>query len=154
MASTTPAGSQPTSLFTASGSMVSPSTAGIIAGIVICVLIVAGLLVAAVFFALRYRRKRMTAVKTQQYFGSQIRITDEYPTALVYMEQMNPGMAEVYGGSGKWNDKGEVKRFDDESGGSETEPRRKPVLCELDAGTEIPITRAKKLPDLPTHEGD
>jgi hypothetical protein len=72
VASTTPAGSQPTSLFTASGSMVSPSTAGTIAGIVICVLIVAGLLVAAVFFALRYRRKRMTAVKTQQYFGSQI----------------------------------------------------------------------------------
>lgn len=132
--------------------MVPPSTAGTIAGVVICVLIVAGLLVAAIFFALRYRRKRMTAVKAQQYFGSQIRLTDEYPTAMVYMEQMKPGMAEVYGGSGKWNDKGEVKRFDDESGLSETEPRRKTVLCELDAGTEIPITQAKKLPDLPTHE--
>jgi len=65
---------------------------------------------------------------------------------------MKPRMVEVYGGSGKWNDKGEVKRFDGESGGSETEPRRKTALCELDAGTEIPITQAKKLPDLPTHE--
>jgi hypothetical protein len=132
--------------------MVSPSTAGTIAGVVICVLIVVGLLVSAFFFALRYRRKRMNSAKTQQYFGSQIRLTDEYPTAMVYMEQMKPGMAEVYDGSGKWDDKGGVKRFDDESGGSETEIRRKTVLCELDAGTEIPITQAKKLPDLPTHE--
>jgi hypothetical protein len=154
VASTTPAGSQPTSPFTASGSLVSPSTAGTIAGVVICVLIVAGLLVAAVFFALRYRRRRLNSAKTQQYFGSQIRLTDEYPTAMVYMEQMKPRMVEVYGGSGKWNGKGEVKRFDDESAGSETETRRKTVLCELDAGTEIPISQAKKLPDLPTHEAE
>jgi hypothetical protein len=132
--------------------MVPPSAAGTIAGVVICVLIVAGLLVAAVFFALRYRRKRMAAVTKQQYFGSQIRLTDEYPTAMVYLDQMKPGTAQAYGGSGKWNDKGEIKRFDDKSGGSETEPRRKTVLCELDAGTEIPITQAKKLPDLPKNE--
>jgi hypothetical protein len=135
--------------------MVPPRTAGAVAGVVICVLIVAGLLVSAILFALRYRRKRMAAVTKQQYFGyfgSQIRLTDEYPTAMVYMEQMKPGMAEAYDGRGKWNDKGEVKRFDEESGRSETEPRRKTVLCELDAGTEIPITRAKKLPDLPTQE--
>jgi hypothetical protein len=152
VASTTPAGSQPTSPFTASGSIVSPGTAGTIAGIVICVLIVAGLLVAAFFFTLRYRRKRMHSAKIQQYFGSQIRLTDEYPTAMVYMEQMKPGMAEFYSGNGKWNDMGEVKGFDDQSRGSETEIRRKTVLCELDAGTEIPISQAKKLPDLPKHE--
>jgi hypothetical protein len=109
-------------------------------------------LVVAAFFALRYRRKRVAAVTKQQYFGSQVRLTDEYPTAMVCMEQMKPGMAEVYSGSGKWNDKGEVNRFDEESGGSNTEPRRKTVLCELDAGTEIPITQAKRLPDLPMQE--
>jgi hypothetical protein len=157
VANTTPGGSQLTSPFTASQSTGSHSSAGIIAGAVICVLIVVGLLVAAVFFALRYRRKRMTCAKAQQYFGSQTHSTDEHPTPAVYMQEMKPRVVEMYGGNGNWNDKGEVKRNDDEARGSEQGTRRKTVLCELDAGaeipiTQIPITRAKELPELPKHE--
>jgi hypothetical protein len=148
VASTTPTGSIATSTSSSTSSQADnarpTNNTGSIVGAIIGSILAALLFTGVIAFMLDYRRKRMSG-KNGQFptYASHIRLNDSSQTPMVYLSQPPKVMTEY-----KLNDQGQVNRYDGQEKYYELEVQN-PGVYELDSA-QLPITKTKKLPDLPT----
>ncbi len=112
---------------------------GAVAGLVLGLLSLVLFVVAVVIFALNYRHKRLTDRKMQiSFYDSHIRLTDS-PTLMLYMDR-NETDARSY--TGRLEDKKDIITQ------VELAALRPRIVYEMEA-VELPVTKTKKLPELP-----
>jgi hypothetical protein len=115
---------------------------GAVAGLVLGLLFLVLFVVAVVIFALNYRHKRLTDRKMQfSFYDSHIRLTDS-PTPMLYMDRNETGSPDA----GSYTGRLEVKK--DIITQVELAAPRPRTVYEMEA-VELPITKTKKLPELP-----
>jgi hypothetical protein len=115
---------------------------GAVAGLVLGLLSLVLFVVAVVIFALNYRHKRLTDRKMQfSFYDSHIRLTDS-PTPMLYMDRNETGSPDA----GSYTGRLEVKK--DIITQVELAAPRPRTVYEMEA-VELPITKTKRLPELP-----
>jgi hypothetical protein len=115
---------------------------GAVAGLVLGLLSLVLFVVAVVIFALNYRHKRLTDRKMQfSFYDSHIRLTDS-PTPMLYMDRNETGSLDAGSYTSRLEDKKDIITQ------VELAAPRPRTVYEMEA-VELPVTKTKKLPELP-----